>query len=105
MDAPVRTSHSSLLEKAISPQRKRFAICLQETELRVAAGGDLIWIWNEAPSVGERGGELNCGAAGCSLSLVPELVPPAPASLSRPLPLPLRLPPSSALSIHKALLI
>ena len=54
MDAPVRTSHSSLLEKAVSLERKRFAICLQETELRVAAGGDLIWIWNEAPSVASR---------------------------------------------------
>ena len=96
MDAPVRTSHSSLLEKAISPQRKRFAICLQETELRVAAGGDLIWIWNEAPSVGERGGELNCGAAGCSPSLPFRSwsLPRPPASLSLSPSLPARLYPS-----------
>ena len=90
-----RGMHSSLLEEAIWLKRTRLAI--SSSRNRGLGGGDLIWIWNEAPSVGERGGELNCGAAGCSLSpsLLLELVPPASLSLS----------PRSALSIHKALLI
>ena len=49
-------SHTSLLEKPVWPQQTRSA----DSTLRnwaFGGGGDLIWIWNEAPPPAETGRE------------------------------------------------
>ena len=82
-----RGMHSSLLEEAIWLKRTHRAI--SSARNRGLGGGDLIWIWNEAPSVEERERRRAKLRGGRLLSLPRPGAGPASLSLSLSLSLPL----------------